>query len=90
MIIDRTELSIANIYLEGIDVENQYEKLSEELDEFEMALAQGNDEDVMEEMLDVFQVLLGIIWLERKLSVKELSKYNSKHLHKLITRPRMK
>lgn len=83
-------IQFMNIDLRKYNTKEQYEKLEEEIAEFDEALIIGTDEEVKEELLDVVQAMLGLVERERNINAKEVTEYYPIWVKKLKNRPRIK
>ncbi|MEG2289072.1 MAG: hypothetical protein RSC24_03835 [Clostridium sp.] len=81
-------IELKNIDLSSVTNEEQSEKVVEELNELMTAIETGTDDEVIEETLDTFQSLLGLILKRRNITAYEVMESYPKHLEKLKFRPR--
>lgn len=77
-----------NINLENITKEEQFKKLDEEISEFHEALLLGTENEVKEELLDMFQASIGVALKERNITAKDIMDYYPEWQKKLKKRPR--
>lgn len=81
-------ITLHNIDLENVTIKEQAEKFEEEQMELVEALSEGTDAEVIEELLDVFQSLLGCVYKIRRISADQIMSEYYKHEDKLKNRPR--
>ncbi|MEG2654931.1 MAG: hypothetical protein RSA29_04520 [Clostridium sp.] len=81
-------IELKNIDLSSVTNEEQSDKVIEELNELMTAIKTGTDDEVVEETLDTFQSLLGLILKRRNITAYEVMESYPKHLEKLKFRPR--
>lgn len=90
-------ITLKNIDVSEISLEDQMQKLYEERHEFEMAVLEAlvnrtpeNDAHAIEELLDEFQVCLGYIQKTLGITAQEVMDHYYLHEEKLKLRPRKK
>ncbi|MEG2656095.1 MAG: hypothetical protein RSA29_10395 [Clostridium sp.] len=81
-------IELKNIDLSSVTNEEQSDKVIEELNELMTAIKTGTDDEVVEETLDTFQSLLGLILKRRNITAYEVMESYPKHLKKIKNRPR--
>lgn len=88
----KSSIELKNIDLKGITLNTEIEKLKEEFNEF-MNVINGKDEDTsffhaVEEMFDVVQAALGVIFLKYKKKASAVMRLYQYHELKIMNRPR--
>lgn len=82
-------IELKNIPLDGITIEQQINKIYEEVDEFVQAIIKGDVTNAVEEYFDVSQSSLGALQ-KMGLSAEYVMSQYVKHLSKIVNRPRVK
>lgn len=82
-------IKLKNINLEGITMQQQIQKIYEEVDEFVQAIIKGDATNAIEEYFDVVQSGLGALQ-KMGLSADYVMRQYPKHEEKLKDRPRNK
>lgn len=82
-------IELKNINLEGITIEQQIQKVYEEVDEFVQAILKGDVTNAVEEYFDVGQSCLGALQ-KMGLSAEYVMSQYHKHITKIKDRPRVK
>ncbi|WP_346935335.1 hypothetical protein [Clostridium sp.] len=82
-------IELKNIPLDGITIEQQINKIYEEVDEFVQAIIKGDVTNAVEEYFDVSQSSLGALQKMGLNADYVMSQYG-KHLEKIKDRPRVK
>ena len=85
----RKGIELKNINLEGITQGEQIQKVYEEVNEFEMAVINGDITNAVEEFFDMLQAGLGALQKMGLNAGYVMSQYG-KHLEKIKDRPRVK
>lgn len=94
-------IKLVNIDLSGIDLDTQYKKVIEEMNELDEAVIDflkldGENihknliDDVISEYFDLIQASLGYIYLATGISAEQIMEQYPKHLSKMQFRPRQK
>lgn len=90
-------ITLRNIDVSGITLEEQIEKLHEERHEFEMAVLEAlvdrnyeHDKHAIEELLDEFQAGLSYLYKTLGITAQEVMDHYYLHEEKLKQRPRKK
>ncbi|WP_346905920.1 hypothetical protein [Clostridium sp.] len=87
--VTKSMISLKNIQLEGITIDEQIQKVFEELHEFIQGAMWGGIDNAIEEYFDVIQSGLGVLY-KLGIDAEQVMKEYPKHLEKIKERPRRK
>lgn len=82
-------IKLKNIKLDGITLTDQIQKVYEEVNEFEMAVINGDIDNAIEELFDLMQAGLGALD-KMGMNAEYVMQQYPKHLEKIKNRPRRK
>lgn len=81
-------ITLKNIDLSSVTVEDQIKKVEEEDREFLEAVFSGSKDHVLEELCDKFQAAIGLAEKTHGITAAQIMEYWSVHMDKLNHRPR--